>query len=1094
MRAYLDLIPYGFCDASFDGYGEEGIQVVLPADIVMEDDYSLALYNCDEKSVYPVNSKETIPYKIFEQINSSSSFLYICMIYRVDNVWKAIYLRNMSLKIPGACTREVYDKRYLYGDPISDGLGRMILPHYRTDKLLAVELCDEESMIFYNQLQNEVIFESQEEDAICIHTKCKQIEGNYIGLAQKACREENILEYVKYDEDKNHSYMSFVCDTKTIFNTKEYDVVWMQQGKYYYAPLMKSEEKPVAHLEKLSADKEDGIILGVVYDSLKYGKCINVELMQSVKVWEPAQNYVLNDNVCEYEENRCVLTIKINSKKLLLDFGSWFVQITTQIDNKKYELPVNILENPNIKEFYDYEDSKRKITFKCKDDCFCINRVYGHNAMFKKNRQMEDADITSLEDFLNVPGIEPAGDMHAEYIETDEGLKIKLYQNMDGIKEARLVMYHSQGLGVLSVSEIPVHDGIVDEFDVKIPDIDHDGKFDKPINNVWFRVCIALWDKNGIYFACLKDYDATLEYSENGHIYDRRSLYYSPLGECAVSGIDMTALPYYADNGRLSMKYVRAAHLYRSQFTNELLGVKIKHDMMTVKIKCQNCGVDYKGVLMEYRNVKEEDAENYFIPYTSLKAEKDYLIMTTHIDMKKYFMRMLYWDIRCAFEVNGETYTVSCHSNDERFLGKFKGVFVDRTYPNDNSILFPYATDNHSVALMHRESCPQDHWPFRLKEKLAVSIYKLFKRHWDSKNIYLIFEKYCTMAQDNGFFFFKYCMEADVEASFPGEIRYVIDSKQADWQKVLPYKKHVIKYLSLKHMIYLQACRLMISTDTKGHAYVWRSMGSKIKEISYRKSLVFLQHGVTAFKRGHFERGTNVGCECFITTSQFEHDIIHDYLGYPESEIPITGFARWDVLHDKSEGHREILMMPTWRTWLDDAENDVFAESDYCKNYMALLNDPKLDAILKQYDVTLNFYLHPKFRKFITEFSVVSDHIRLIPFGEAPLNELMMECNLLITDFSSVAWDVYYMNKPVLFYHFDLEDAYKTLGFYIDMKNDIFGDRAEKPEELMNLIIEYIENGFAMKEEFTKDREKYFAFVDDNNSERIWKAIRDREW
>ena len=163
-------------------------------------------------------------------------------------------------------------------------------------------------------------------------------------------------------------------------------------------------------------------------------------------------------------------------------------------------------------------------------------------------------------------------------------------------------------------------------------------------------------------------------------------------------------------------------------------------------------------------------------------------------------------------------------------------------------------------------------------------------------------------------------------------------------------------------------------------------------------------------------------------------------------------------------------------------------------NYMALLNDPRLDEILKKYDVTLNFYLHPKFRKFITEFSVVSDNIRLIPFGEEPLNELMMQCNLLITDFSSVAWDVYYMNKPVLFYHFDLDDAYKTLGFYMDMRKDIFGERAEEPEALMQLIIEYIENGFEMKEKFAKDREKYFAYVDDNNSERIWKSIQERQW
>ena len=110
------------------------------------------------------------------------------------------------------------------------------------------------------------------------------------------------------------------------------------------------------------------------------------------------------------------------------------------------------------------------------------------------------------------------------------------------------------------------------------------------------------------------------------------------------------------------------------------------------------------------------------------------------------------------------------------------------------------------------------------------------------------------------------------------------------------------------------------------------------------------------------------------------------------------------------------------------------------------------------------------------------------------MNELMMQCNLLITDFSSVAWDVYYMGKPVLFYHFDMDDANKTLGFYMDMKNDIFGERAEAPDELMALITEYIKNGFQMKMQYLENRDKYFAYIDNDNSERIWKAIRKINW
>ena len=50
----------------------------------------------------------------------------------------------------------------------------------------------------------------------------------------------------------------------------------------------------------------------------------------------------------------------------------------------------------------------------------------------------------------------------------------------------------------------------------------------------------------------------------------------------------------------------------------------------------------------------------------------------------------------------------------------------------------------------------------------------------------------------------------------------------------------------------------------------------------------------------------------FVVSSGYEQKIIHDYFGYDNEEIIITGLARWDVLEDKSDpAHKEILLMPT---------------------------------------------------------------------------------------------------------------------------------------------------------------------------------------
>ncbi len=1094
--------PKGYVEASFAGCNATG--VVVDIDFVKYgiEEYSLLL--CDMSgSVKDIgaNNINVVPFIHLSSLMDSEEALRLCILYVCNGVSKVSFLRKKNLDVGEACTDDMYDRRMLFGAPVNMGDGRQLLMSYQVNGILLVSI-KENTYIYMAQMKNEILYQYKLDDEVtsnryCISIKCKKISGSYIGMIPLSLLgngklSTKCIEYSTYEESGDYAYMDFYVEGNDAEKYEEVAVVWSYQGSEYVAIAQKRINRPYATVIKIDTEHKSGLSFDILYDADMYGEYVKAELVNDVEEWDDRNDVELTTTSVSSLAGSNIVSVVINTLEALSSRGRWYIKLYTKKDGAIKELYATAGDNLISKELYDRKDTKYKVSFKKNEDLFLINRVFGHNALFKKNIQAT-GDIT-ISEFLQIQDISLNGNMYAEYIEGDNSLKIRLYQQMSDVIEAKVVMYHSQGKGVLSTQNIDIVDGIVEEFEVKTPDIDWDKKFDKPVDSVWFRVAIAIRTREGIYLSTLTNYDVDTAIEQQGSIHDSRKLYMKALENNSICGVEMTALPYYAANKSLSMKFVRLEQLYRSQFTNELLDVKIKKDILFVKVRCRRCDGEYKGIVMEYRKVKEDDKETHFIPYDTLKEDKGWYIMTAKIDTKKYYMRMLYWDIRCAFDVEGRIYTVSCHSNKQRFLRKFKKVFVDRTYPNNNSIMFPFATGSDSVALMHREICPQDNWRFRLKEKFAEKIYKMFKNHWDKKNIYLIFEKYCTMAQDNGYFFFKYCMDEHVEDSFDGEIYYVIDKDAADWGKVVPYKEHVLKYLSVKHMVYLQACKLMISTDTKGHAYVWRSMGSNIKALSYEKKLVFLQHGVTAFKRGHFERGTNVGCESFITTSQFEHDIIHENLGYLDKEIPITGFARWDVLHDKSEGHREILMMPTWRTWLDDAENEVFAESDYCKNYMALLNDPRLDDILKRYDVTLNFYLHPKFRKFITEFSVVSDNIRLIPFGEEPLNELMMECNLLITDFSSVAWDVYYMNKPVLFYHFDLDDAYKTLGFYMDMRNDIFGERAEKPEELMQLIIEYIENDFAMKEKYSKDRKKYFAYFDDNNSERIWKSIQERKW
>ena len=350
------------------------------------------------------------------------------------------------------------------------------------------------------------------------------------------------------------------------------------------------------------------------------------------------------------------------------------------------------------------------------------------------------------------------------------------------------------------------------------------------------------------------------------------------------------------------------------------------------------------------------------------------------------------------------------------------------------------------------------------------------------------------MAQDNGYYFFKHCMDENEEAYLNKKIYYIIAKDSPDHYKVDPYKKNVINFMSIRHMIYTQAADLIVSSDSRYHTYAMQCRHSIFNRYLRRKKFVFLQHGVIALKKvdNFYGKGMRGGCDLFVVSTNAEKQTIIDYFGYEPDEVINTGLPRWDVLKDHSQGTREIMIMPTWRNWLDSVPDKDFEESEYFKHYMGLLNSSRFSQILEKYDLQVNFYLHAKFQEYSENFNAVNKRIHLISFGEVAVNEMLMRCHMLITDYSSVSWDILYQDKPILFYQFDLDKYNEAHGSYLDMHTELFGDRAETESQLLDCLEECIQNDFKMKPEYEAKRNEYLQFKDNQHSRHICEEIKKR--
>lgn len=497
-------------------------------------------------------------------------------------------------------------------------------------------------------------------------------------------------------------------------------------------------------------------------------------------------------------------------------------------------------------------------------------------------------------------------------------------------------------------------------------------------------------------------------------------------------------------------------------------------------------GMELKDVVLRYRSA---DSYDISIPYT-VTTKGNHLMIHAKMNFLDYTLREIYWDFRVIVEQFNRTFALKARIPNQRLKYRFYLANTDYDAGN-NHIVFPYYTKGGYLAFCYREASPYDSYSTKLKEFLAIGLYLLGGPFWKRKRIWLVYEKFCSMAQDNGYYFFKYCME-NLSESEKKHIYYVIDKNAVDYEKIKQYDDHIIQFMSLKHCLYLLCANIYIGSDSKTHLFSWRCKTSLIRSRMGKVPIYFLQHGVTALKQVHplFGKRGSSPMTYFTATSQFEQDIIVNQLGYNPAKVPIVGFTRWDVLEDTSvDTDRIILLMPTWRSWLEEVSDEDFLSSDYYKNYASFLQNQHFNDMLEKYHTRLIFYIHPKFANYLKNFSDTGKHVELITFGQTPLNEIMKRCHMLITDYSSVCWDVYYLGKPVVFYQFDYEKYRDVHGSYVDMEHDLFGRRAVNEEELLNHLEECMATDFVELEKDREARPYYFEYIDNDNSKRTYQFL-----
>ncbi len=358
------------------------------------------------------------------------------------------------------------------------------------------------------------------------------------------------------------------------------------------------------------------------------------------------------------------------------------------------------------------------------------------------------------------------------------------------------------------------------------------------------------------------------------------------------------------------------------------------------------------------------------------------------------------------------------------------------------------------------------------------AIYLSLLPYMKNKKIWLIGDRKVS-ADDNAEHLFKYCINQKDDIH-----KYFIINKDApDYARLNKECKNIVAFGSVKHKLLFTFSDKLISSQV--NKFILNPFLVS-NQFLYNGALLhdecFIQHGVILHDVSGWIKKYLYNLSLFVTSAEAEWEsIAHTNYNFETERIQLLGLPRYDNLVDKAK--KQILFIPTWRRDLEDSQRLV--NSEYFDNINSFLNNERLIKLAEEYDYSLVFRPHPELWQHLELFDIPKE----FRISDESYSKLFGESAVMITDYSSIAFDFAYLQKPLIYYQTqDFENFHYEKG-YFDYETMGFGEIINTEKDLINKIEFYMKNGSVLEDEYKQRSEKFFKFHDKNNSKRIYEWL-----
>lgn len=522
--------------------------------------------------------------------------------------------------------------------------------------------------------------------------------------------------------------------------------------------------------------------------------------------------------------------------------------------------------------------------------------------------------------------------------------------------------------------------------------------------------------------------------------------------------------------------------------------VEIRKDYLnfsgSIKSNCEYQHIRVEAI-MEHNGKKEVYEGKFFDYKTTDRKVRKYLsipwVYSYNFDVKipikdKYDFKVSF---RAIYEENNEKIVMHPTVKLRRYssLSKFSHYFIkgSRTvlFTNNSFEIHRYSWKKicryevSSIKKIFTEGESDIYYSiiFRL---LFLFLLPFFK----NKRIWLFADRRAS-ADDNAQHLFEYSIkQKDSVKKY-----FIIDKDAPDYKIMKKISRNIVPFGSLRHKILFTFSEKLISSQVNKYVInpFLRDQKYLYNGIFFHEEC-FIQHGVILHDLSGWLKKFVYNLSLFVTTAELEWEsIAHTNYNYEEERIQLLGLPRYDKLVDNSS--KQILFIPTWRRDFDDP--DLLVNSKYFYNIINFLNNKKLIETSKKFGYKLVFKPHPELWRYIDLFDIPEE----FEISYDNYSKLFAESSVMITDYSSIAFDFAYLQKPLIYYQTDDFDEFHYEKGYFDYESMGFGEVIHNEDDLINKIIYYMKNGSILEDEYKKRSDSFFKYRDKNNCKRIYEWL-----